>query len=344
MKNESRILHIVALISLVVALPAYAQNSGYQPRPARTHSSGAGRTLTGPSTATPASIVAAFLGERGVVVSAASLVRAGNPVAARNGITVVRLEQTVGGLTLYGVYARASLTSRGELVHLIENLVPQAPGSVAAPRINEAQALSAVLGQLYPGERINAAPVRREGQAVVFERTPFFHDSPTVTRVAFVAADGSIRPGLLVDTWSERENLLHHTLVGPDGAVLSVERRTSFDAYNVFVEDPGKTPQDVVFGPGAGNPQSPVGWLFAGAQNSIDIAGNNVEAYLDADADNRPDAGGVVVTNGEFLTDANLAEQPTTDAELRGGGAEPVLLEQRAARHPVSARLHRVSR
>ena len=127
MKNESRILHIVALISLVVALPAYAQNSGYQPRPARTHSSGAGRTLTGPSTATPASIVAAFLGERGVVVSAASLVRAGDPVAARNGITVVRLEQTVGGLTLYGVYARASLTSRGELVHLIENLVPQAP-------------------------------------------------------------------------------------------------------------------------------------------------------------------------------------------------------------------------
>ena len=203
MKNESRIFHIVALISLVVALPAYAQNA-YQPRPARTHSSGAGRTLTGPSTATPASVVAAFLGERGVVVSAASLVRAGDPVAARNGITVVRLEQTVGGLTLYGVYARASLTSRGELVHLIENLVPQAPGSVAAPRINEAQALSAVLDQLYPGERLNAAPVRREGQTVVFERTPFFHDSPTVTRVAFVAADGLIRAGLLVDTWSER--------------------------------------------------------------------------------------------------------------------------------------------
>ena len=245
-------------------------------------------------------------------MSAASLVRAGDPVAARNGITVVRLEQTVGGLTLYGVYARASLTSRGELVHLIENLVPQAPGSVAAPRINEAQALSAVLGQLYPGERINAAPVRRDGQTVVFERTPFFHDSPTVTRVAFVAADGSIRAGLLVDTWSERENLLHHTLVGPDGAVLSVERRTSFDAYNVFTEDPGKTPQQVVQGPGAGNAESPNGWLFAGSQNSIDIAGNNVEAYLDADADNRPDAGGAVVTNGEFLTPANLAEQPTT--------------------------------
>ena len=135
-------------------------------------------------------------------------------------------------------------------MYLIENLVPQAPGLVAAPRIDEAQALSAVLGELYTGERLNAAPVRREGQTVMFERTPFFHDSPTVTRVAFVAADGWIRAGLLVDSWSERQNLLHHTLVGPDGAVLSVERRTSFDAYSVFAQDPGKTPQQVVQGRG----------------------------------------------------------------------------------------------
>ncbi len=331
MKNPSRIFHIVALVSLVVALPAYAQNSGYQPRPARTHSSGAGRTLTGPSTATPASVVAAFLGERGVVVSAASLVRVGDPVAARNGITVVRLEQTVGGLTLYGVYARASLTSRGELVHLIENLVPQAPGSVAAPRINEAQALSAVLGQLYPGERINAAPVRREGQAVVFERTPFFHDSPTVTRVAFVAADGSIRAGLLVDTWSERENLLHHTLVGPDGAVLSVERRTSFDAYNVFTEDPGKTPQQVVPGPGAGNAESPGGMAVRRIAEQHRYRGKQRRS-VPRRRRRQPPGRGRSRGDERRVPDAGqpcgAADDP---AELRGGGAEPVLLEQRAA-------------
>jgi extracellular elastinolytic metalloproteinase len=313
MKKDPRPAYIVVLASLMFALPAYAQNNaGYQPRQARTYSEGAGRTLTAPSTAGPASIVAAFLAERGVTVPAASLVRAGDPVAAKNGITVVRLEQIVGGLRLYGVYGRASLTARGELVHLIENLVPQAPAAVAATRINEAQALNAALARLYPGERLNAAPIRRDGQTVVFERTPFFHDSPTVTRVAFVAADGSIRAGLLVDTWSERENLLHHTLVGADGAVLFVEQRTSFDAYRVFVEDPGKGDQQVVQGPGAGNAQSPQGWLFAGSQSSIHIEGNNAQAYLDADADNRPDEGGAVVANGEFLTEANLAEQPTT--------------------------------
>jgi hypothetical protein len=94
--------------------------------------------------------------------------------------------------------------------------------------------------------------------------------------------------------------------------VLFVEQRTSFDAYNIFVEDPGTGSQQVVPGPGTGNAQSPVGWLFAGTQNSIDIAGNNVEAYLDANGDNQPDAGGAAVTNGEFLTPVNLAAQPTT--------------------------------
>ena len=179
---------------------------------------------------------------------------------------------------------------------------------------------------------------------MVFERTPFFHDTPSVTRVAFVASDGSIRAGLLVDTWNERQNLLHHTLVGPDGAVLFVEQRTSSDSYNVFIEDPGKGAQLVVPGPGAGNAESPAGWLFAGAQNSIHIAGNNVQAYLDANDNNRSDSGGIAVTSGDFLTAANLAADPTTHAEQRGGGPESVLLEQRRARRAVSAWLHRSGR
>jgi hypothetical protein len=105
---------------------------------------------------------------------------------------------------------------------------------------------------------------------------------------------------------------LHHTLVGGDGRVLSVERRTANDSYNVFMLDPSKGPQVVVNGPAPGSSAaSPAGWL-AGSQTTWNIRGNNVAAYLDAKADNRPDRGGTAVTDGNFLTAVNLLEQPST--------------------------------
>jgi extracellular elastinolytic metalloproteinase len=65
-------------------------------------------------------------------------------------------------------------------------------------------------------------------------------------------------------------------------------------------------------GPGAGNAQSPAGWLDGGSQLNTAISGNNVSAYLDADGNNRPDRGGTLVTTGDFLASANLTESPST--------------------------------
>jgi extracellular elastinolytic metalloproteinase len=93
--------------------------------------------------------------------------------------------------------------------------------------------------------------------------------------------------------------------------VLDVESRTNTDRYNVYVEDPLKGSQTVVSGPGAGNAQSPAGWL-AGTQTTTNIRGNNVNAYLDADANNAPDSGGTAVSNGDFLALADLTTQPST--------------------------------
>ena len=101
-----------------------------------------------------------------------------------------------------------------------------------------------------------------------------------------------------------------HTLIGDDGAVLAVERRTASDSYNVFVVSP-KTTQSIVPGPGAGNAQSPSGWLGTGAQTTININGNNASAYLDANANNSPDAGGTAVTTGDFVAAANLGISPS---------------------------------
>ena len=83
--------------------------------------------------------------------------------------------------------------------------------------------------------------------------------------------------------------------------------------------------QTVVPGPGAGNTQSPSGWL-SGSPTTINIAGNNAHAYLDADANNAADSGGTAVSGGNFLTAASLGvSHSTVSRSLRGSaliGAE----------------------
>ena len=65
---------------------------------------------------------------------------------------------------------------------------------------------------------------------------------------------------------------------------------------------------------GAGNAESPIGWLGKGSQKTINISGNDANAYLDAQSDNRPDSGGTTVNKGNFLTSVDLAAAPSTTA------------------------------
>jgi hypothetical protein len=246
-----------------------------------------------------------------VEVAEASLVREGDPAATPRGLFVVRFGQTVAGLKLYGAFAKASFTREGELVHLVENFETSLPESLPGPGVSETQALRGALGHLYPGQPIAIGAARREQNSVVFERTPFFHAAPRVTRVAFPSADGTIRSAHLVETWSDRGNQLHHTLVGAGGNALFVESRTSSDSYNVFLVSPRVGGQTTVSGPGA-TTASPSGWLSPGAQSSINITGNNVHTYLDAKSNNAPDMGGLTVGDGNFLTSADLTQTPST--------------------------------
>jgi len=96
--------------------------------------------------------------------------------------------------------------------------------------------------------------------------------------------------------------------------VLGVQSRTNNDSYKIFPIDPGTDEgvQTVVNDP-AGL-ESPSGWLFEGNHESIDIAGNNVHAYLDTDANNSADSGGAMISDGNFLASANLLQEPETPA------------------------------
>lgn len=295
---------------LLAASSGFAQNVAFAPRRSQTFTGSATQPLASASANGLASQVATFLAQRGVFVPADSIV-VGPASQSTNGQQIYRLAQRIGGLQVYGVSAKAAVDAGGNLVFLTQNFA----SASAAPQgstVPESQALRAALDRLYPGQGIAVGAARREANSVVFEKTTFFYASPRVTPVLFQAEDGTLTRGQLVETWSNRGNLLHESLVGAGGAVLDVVSRTANDSYKVFPIDPGASAQTTLSGAGTGNAQSPGGWLDATGQTTINIHGNNVAAYLDTDANNAPDTGGTAVGDGNFLATANLAVSPTT--------------------------------
>lgn len=253
-----------------------------------------GAPLTGPSAAPATEIVTDFLRTVGRDRELAALDVTVDRVDPRTGRTHIRIEQRVDGVRIVGGYIKATLGTQGELLHVIDRLATVPASPLPPPRISDADAVAQAKAHL------GIAPDVR------------FHRAPTAEQIAYVDDAGQLRAGYLVETWQSQKNLLHHTIVDGGGKVFAVESRTNGDRYNVFIEDPGKGPQTVVDGPGAGNAESPAGWL-AGAQTTRDIRGNNVRAYLDADNNNAPDPGGASVLGGEFLAAANLGAQPSTE-------------------------------
>jgi hypothetical protein len=226
-----------------------------------------------------------------------------------NGASFARFEQRIDGLRVHGGYAKAAFNADGELIHFIERLAP-AGGRIGRPTLGDAEALRIAIDQTFGASVSTPGLARKEGAVATFADDDFFFKGPSVERV-IISRGGTLEEGFLVETWSDAGNLLYHTVVDGVGRVVSSELRTAEDSYNIFPDHPGVTNQTIVSGPGAGNAQSPNGWL-SGSQTSLVIQGNNVSAYLDRDANNSPDGGGVSVTDGNFLAVANLGQEPTT--------------------------------
>jgi len=281
-------------------------------RAAQVATAQAGRPLTAASSAAPDSIVAGFLRSQGRSQAVLASLRTNSAAINSQGVTHLRQSQWVDGLEVHGAYAKASLNARGELVHVIDHLA-----TISQPtpsRIDARTALEVAVNRLYPNASVALRAADSQGNSTNFDGGAFFHGRPQVTAIAVPLADGSMTKGWRVETWVEQTNQLHYTIVDGDGQVLDVESRTNNDSYNIFPTDPGADPQQVVAGPGSGNTESPAGWLDSGSQTSIQIGGNNVEAYLDTSGRNRADKGGTAVTTGDFLTAADLAASPSTAA------------------------------
>ena len=280
MKKIARLLICAAVSACLVEQAAAQRRGGVAIPEARIDNALANAALTLPSTASPRAVLAQYLRGRGRSESTVQSLVEISRGSGRDSITHARFEQRIGGLPVFGTYARAALNARGELLHLVENLV-DVSGGLDRATISPQQAVAAAIANLYPELRTVPAG--------------FFRVTPSATRVAIPYGDGTLAAGFVVQTWTRQGNELHDTLIDGSGSLLDVEPRTSNDSYNVFLINPNVTPQSIGPGPGTGHAESPSGWLFAGAQGSTHIAGNNVSAYLDVMSNNRSDEQGDAV-------------------------------------------------
>jgi extracellular elastinolytic metalloproteinase len=280
---------------LVVSPSLFAERTiDLSSKGARVHRAEGNAPLSPPSRGARADAVRSFLSQKGRGAAAQSL-----QVVAENGrgeVTHLRFEQRVAGLPVYGTYVKAAVDDRGRLRSMIENLVD--PGPIAPAAISADEAILRAIGFHHPARALSATS------------SAFWYRTPSAARVAVPLAGGSLTEGYLVETWENESNNLWHTVIGGDGDVVYTELRTASDTYKIFANHPGVSTQTVVNGPGAGNTQSPIGWVT----NNTTI-GNNADAYLDRDNNNAADASGRPVSaTKDFQSTANLTQAPTVVA------------------------------
>ena len=213
-----------------------------------------------------------------------------------SGRSVGRLVQTVDGLRVWGTDVKAVMEN-GQLVHVASRTAP-VQGVRIGTNVTEAAAIAAAVA---------------EHHGAAASGDDYWFEAPTAEQV-IIPGPFTLETGWEVVTWSEVDNLLHHTLIDSRGQVRASELRTSEDRYRVYVNSPSRGSQVIRNGPGSGNAQSPAGWLSSTAtQYTRLIQGNNVAAYMDRDNNNNPDGGTVVtVTNGDFLAVHDPNSSPLT--------------------------------
>src|SRR6266550_5120994 len=97
---------------------------------------GNGRALSAPSSAQAADIVTRFLRSQGMSAATAASLRVTDQYRSPvTGLTHIRMEQQVAGLRVANAYVKAALNSKGEVVHVIQNVAPVSGGMIAPARI-----------------------------------------------------------------------------------------------------------------------------------------------------------------------------------------------------------------
>ncbi|MGB9178496.1 MAG: M36 family metallopeptidase [Pyrinomonadaceae bacterium] len=261
-----------------------------------------GAALSEPQSDTPDNIARNFLRQRASMfalnnagIDQLKLDREDND----RGTTFLNYTQTVGGVKVFEGDVRVVVNGNGEVMSVREGFLINGQAVKTKPALKEAQGIAKAFE--YAGRTVSASFAETRTRESVSESSEFANPidlnlENVLSELNVVRVGNAARLAWHVYT-DVGPNEWYETLVDAHTGELLLRHNLYVEAAQgtVYTEDPDAGPRVLVSFVGDTTINTSAGWMGT----STVTTGNNVEAYLDTNADNAPDANnGTNLSNG----------------------------------------------
>lgn len=251
-----------------------------------------GGTLSEPQSDTADNIARGFLGRQPALfalsradISGLALINEDND----RGTTFLKYQQTVGGVKVFEGGVQVAVNKNGEVLSVREGFLVSGLLVKVKPALSEARGIAKAFE--YSGRPVDASFVETYGRASKTEMSRFANPikpdyEEVLSELNVVRVGDAAR--LAWHVYAEvGENEWYETLVDANTGELLLRFNLYVEAAQgtVYTEDPGAGGRTLVSFVGDTVINTSAGWMGT----STVTTGNNVEAYLDTDANNAPD-------------------------------------------------------
>ncbi len=265
-----------------------------------------GATLSDPESDTADNIARRYLGRNS---SLFALSRADISNLALNvedndrGTTFLKYNQTVGGIKVFEGGVQVVVNKNGEVLSVREDFLVTGQSVKLKPAIREAEAIAKAFAYAGVGvdpSFIETRPAPLNNGMAAFANPISTDNEDVLAELNVVRVGDSAR--LAWHIYAEiGEDAWYETLVDAHTGELLLRHNLYVDAAQgtVYTEDPGAGGRSLVSFVGDTTINTAAGWMGTATVTT----GNNVEAYLDTNADNAPDANnGSGLSNGHAFS------------------------------------------
>lgn len=225
------------------------------------------------------------------------------------GTTFLRYSQTVSGIKVFEGEVQVVVNTNGQVLSVREGFLTAGSLGKLRPSVSETEGLTRAFG--YAGREVDGAFVEIAGRASKGAAARFanplgadFEEVLSELNVVRVGDDARLAWHAYAEVGPSE---WYEMLVDAKTGELLLRHNLYVEAAQgtVYTEDPGAGPRSLVSFVGDTTINTAAGWMGTSTVST----GNNVEAYLDTNADNAPDANnGAGLSNGH----ASAANQDFT--------------------------------
>ena len=264
-----------------------------------------GATLSAPQSDTADNIARRFLKENAALFALSGRDVAGLEMINEDndrGTTFLKYVQTVGGIKVFEGEVQVVVNRNGEVLSVREGFLVSGQTLALRPAVRETEAIAKAFefaGKTVDTSLVETSPRSSQGERSQFANPISTDNEDVLSELNVLRVGDSAR--LAWHIYADvGPNAWYETLVDAQTGELLLRHNLYLDAAQgtVYIESPAVAARQLVSFVGDTTINTAAGWMGT----STVTTGNNVEAYLDTNADNAPDA-----NNGSGLSNGHAS-------------------------------------